>query len=120
MHNNFRSLVATGRARNGEYPNENAPPASRMDLMEYDCHAEQLALSHAGSCDRREIPPFARPGYSENIHILDTTATDLLGAIQNAIASFIFELRGNGIPSNMILTPQVFQRTRRTVTRVAK
>ncbi|KAJ1353864.1 hypothetical protein KIN20_010629 [Parelaphostrongylus tenuis] len=88
MHNNFRSLVATGRARNGEYPNENAPPASRMDLMEYDCQAEQLALSHAGSCDRRELPPFARPGYSENIHILDTAATDLLGAIQNVVRPF--------------------------------
>ncbi|KAJ1362827.1 hypothetical protein KIN20_022513 [Parelaphostrongylus tenuis] len=85
MHNNFRSLVATGRARNGEYPNENAPPASRMDLMEYDCQAEQLALFHAASCDRRELSPFARPGYSENIHILETTATDLLGAIQNVL-----------------------------------
>ncbi|KAJ1363915.1 hypothetical protein KIN20_023878 [Parelaphostrongylus tenuis] len=37
-----------------------------------------------------------------------------------AIANFIFELRGNGIPSNMILTPQVFNRRSRTVTRVSK
>ncbi|KAJ1366837.1 hypothetical protein KIN20_027614 [Parelaphostrongylus tenuis] len=115
-----KSLVARGLARNGEYRNENAPPASRMDLMEYDCHAEQLALNHARSCDRRLSSPFARPGYSENIHVLGTTATDLLGAIQNAIATFTGELSANGIPSNMILTPQVLQRTHRTVTRVAK
>ncbi|KAJ1350693.1 hypothetical protein KIN20_006554 [Parelaphostrongylus tenuis] len=114
------SLVARGLARNGEYRNENAPPASRMDLMEYDCHAEQLALNHARSCDRRLSSPFARPGYSENIHVLGTTATDLLGAIQNAIATFTGELGANGIPSNMILTPQVLRRTHRTVTRVAK
>ncbi|KAJ1353835.1 hypothetical protein KIN20_010596 [Parelaphostrongylus tenuis] len=28
-----RSTDCPSRARNGEYPNENAPPASRMDLM---------------------------------------------------------------------------------------
>uniref|UniRef100_A0A0K0D7C0 Lipoprotein n=1 Tax=Angiostrongylus cantonensis TaxID=6313 RepID=A0A0K0D7C0_ANGCA len=30
---NGLSLVARGLAKNGEYPSENAPPASRMDLM---------------------------------------------------------------------------------------
>ncbi|KAJ1363914.1 hypothetical protein KIN20_023947 [Parelaphostrongylus tenuis] len=72
--------------RNGEYANENAPPASRMDLMEYDCTAEQLALNHVRLCDQRESPVLARPGYSENIHILRTSATDLLGALQNVSA----------------------------------
>ncbi|KAE9413624.1 hypothetical protein Angca_006179, partial [Angiostrongylus cantonensis] len=120
MHNNFRSLVARGLARNGEYASENAPPASRMDLMEYDCQAEQVALNHVRSCDRIPAPPIARPGYSENIHVLATAATDVLGAIQNAIVMFTNELAANGIPSNMILTPQVVQRTQRTVTRVTK
>uniref|UniRef100_A0A0K0DPX3 SCP domain-containing protein n=1 Tax=Angiostrongylus cantonensis TaxID=6313 RepID=A0A0K0DPX3_ANGCA len=84
-HNNFRSLVARGLARNGEYSNENAPPASRMDLLEYDCGAEQLALNHVKSCDRRLSPPASRPGHKENIHILETTATDALGALQNIL-----------------------------------
>uniref|UniRef100_A0A0K0D562 SCP domain-containing protein n=1 Tax=Angiostrongylus cantonensis TaxID=6313 RepID=A0A0K0D562_ANGCA len=114
------SLVARGLARNGEYASENAPPASRMDLMEYDCQAEQVALNHVRSCDRIPAPPIARPGYSENIHVLATAATDVLGAIQNAIVMFTNELAANGIPSNMILTPQVVQRTQRTVTRVTK
>ncbi|KAJ1364834.1 hypothetical protein KIN20_025013 [Parelaphostrongylus tenuis] len=117
---NGLSLVARGLAKNGEYPSENAPPASRMDLMEYDCVAEQFALNHVLLCDKQPSPPSARPGYSENIHVLATTATDLLGAIQNAIASFTSELGTNGIPSNMVITPQVVQRTQRTVTRATK
>ncbi|VDM55337.1 unnamed protein product [Angiostrongylus costaricensis] len=87
---------------------------------EYDCQAEQVALNHVRSCDRIPAPPIARPGYSENIHVLATAATDVLGAIQNAIVMFTNELAANGIPSNMILTPQVVQRTQRTVTRVTK
>ncbi|VDM52756.1 unnamed protein product [Angiostrongylus costaricensis] len=83
MHNNFRSLVARGRAVNAEHPGEFAPPSSRMDLLEYDCTAEAFAHNHVRSCDRRESSPAARPGYQENIHILATTATDALGAIQN-------------------------------------
>ncbi|KAJ1367446.1 hypothetical protein KIN20_028356, partial [Parelaphostrongylus tenuis] len=68
---------------------------------EYDCQAEQLALFHAASCDRRELSPFARPGYSENIHILDTTATDLLGAIQNvSYKSQIYYNLVDGLCSN--------------------
>uniref|UniRef100_A0A0K0D7Y6 SCP domain-containing protein n=1 Tax=Angiostrongylus cantonensis TaxID=6313 RepID=A0A0K0D7Y6_ANGCA len=93
------------------------PPTA---FQEYDCQAEQVALNHARQCDRQPAPPSARPGYSENIHVLATTATDLLGAIQNAIATFTNELGGNGIPSNMLLTPHVLQRTQRTVTRVSK
>ncbi|VDM55394.1 unnamed protein product [Angiostrongylus costaricensis] len=76
-----------------------------MDLMEYDCQAEQVALNHVRLCDRQPAPPSARPGYSENIH---------------AIVTFTNELGGNGIPSNMLLTPHVLQRTQRTVTRVSK
>uniref|UniRef100_A0A0K0D4A8 SCP domain-containing protein n=1 Tax=Angiostrongylus cantonensis TaxID=6313 RepID=A0A0K0D4A8_ANGCA len=114
------SLVARGLAKNGEYPSENAPPASRMDLMEYDCKAEDYALNHVISCDKKQSLPLARPGYSENIHVLETTATDLLGAIQNAIASFTSELGTNGIPSNMVLSPEVLERTEKTVTKTTK
>uniref|UniRef100_A0A0K0D3Q0 SCP domain-containing protein n=1 Tax=Angiostrongylus cantonensis TaxID=6313 RepID=A0A0K0D3Q0_ANGCA len=114
------SLVARGRARNGEYANENAPPASRMDLLEYDCTAEQYALNHVSSCDRHQSAAASRPGYEENIHILETTATDFLGALQNAVATWSNELAANGIPSNEIYTLQVSQRTEKTVTRVTK
>ncbi|VDM52751.1 unnamed protein product [Angiostrongylus costaricensis] len=87
---------------------------------EYDCGAEQLALDHVKSCDRQLSPPTSRPGYKENIHILETTATDVLGALQNAVAMWNKELEANGIPSNLLLTPQIFQRQQKTVTNVAK
>uniref|UniRef100_A0A0K0D7I7 SCP domain-containing protein n=1 Tax=Angiostrongylus cantonensis TaxID=6313 RepID=A0A0K0D7I7_ANGCA len=114
------SLVARGLTRNGEYANENAPKASRMDLLGYDCGAEQLALNHVKSCDRRLSPPASRPGHKENIHILETTATDALGALQNAVAMWNKELEANGVPSNLLLTPQILRRQQRTVTNVAK
>ncbi|VDM55423.1 unnamed protein product [Angiostrongylus costaricensis] len=85
---------------------------------EYDCPAEQFALNHVVLCDKKPSPPYAHPGYSENIHVPAMTATDLLGAIQNAIATFTRELTVNGIASNMVLTPQIFHRTTRTVTKV--
>ncbi|KAJ1363971.1 hypothetical protein KIN20_023945 [Parelaphostrongylus tenuis] len=99
-----QSLVTRGLARNAEHAGENAPPSSRMDLMEYDCHAEQVAHNHILSCNGQPAPPTSRPGYSENVHVLSTTATDVLGAIQNAIGMFTNELGGNGIPSNMLFT----------------
>uniref|UniRef100_A0A0K0DRP7 CAS_CSE1 domain-containing protein n=1 Tax=Angiostrongylus cantonensis TaxID=6313 RepID=A0A0K0DRP7_ANGCA len=87
MHNNFRSLVARGRAANAENPGEFAPPSSRMDLMEYDCVAERYALRHVCSCDKKQSPAAYRPGYQENIHILHTTATNILGALQNLVTN---------------------------------
>ncbi|KAJ1369408.1 hypothetical protein KIN20_030852 [Parelaphostrongylus tenuis] len=99
---------------------KNAPPSSRMDLLVYDCTAENYALNHVRSCDRRQSASASRPGYQENIHILETTATDVIGAIQNAIATFNKELTMNGIPSNMIYTRELRNRRRRTVNRVTK
>ncbi|KJH53633.1 SCP-like protein [Dictyocaulus viviparus] len=119
-HNSFRSNVARGRARNGEYSNENAPPSSRMDLLVYDCGAEQHAFNHVRSCDRQTSPQNARPGYSENIHVLSTTNTDDLGALQNAIQTWENELENNGIPSNMVYSQGLASRTQKIVTNVTK
>ncbi|KJH53705.1 SCP-like protein [Dictyocaulus viviparus] len=119
-HNSFISTVARGRARNGEYSNENAPPSSRMDLLDYDCGAEQHAFNHVRSCDRQISPQNARPGYSENIHILGTTNTDDLGALQNAIQTWQNELENNGVPSNMIYTQAMATRTQKIITNVTK
>ncbi|KAJ1362037.1 hypothetical protein KIN20_021449, partial [Parelaphostrongylus tenuis] len=106
--------------RNGEYANENAPPSSHMNLLTYDCAAEQHAFNHVRGCSGQGSIPIARPGYSENIHVLRTTATDDLGALQNAIVTWQNELPGHGIPSNMIYAPHVANRRSRTVTNVAK
>ncbi|KAK6009099.1 hypothetical protein OSTOST_26001 [Ostertagia ostertagi] len=88
MHNNFRAFVATGRARNGYYAAEYAPPAALMYRLKYDCWAEAYAQAHVRSCSGRVSSPWQRPGWKENIHVLRTTATDDLGAIQNVSLKF--------------------------------
>uniref|UniRef100_A0A0K0DLH8 SCP domain-containing protein n=1 Tax=Angiostrongylus cantonensis TaxID=6313 RepID=A0A0K0DLH8_ANGCA len=90
---------------NGENPDENAPPSSRMYRLRYDCIAEQLALNSVGTCSKRLSSPASRPGYDENIH---------------AITTWSSELETNGIPSDMILTYPVSQRRQRMVLRVTK
>ncbi|KAK6020706.1 hypothetical protein OSTOST_13637, partial [Ostertagia ostertagi] len=104
MHNNFRSLVATGRAKNGFYQWGNAPQAALMYLMIYNCSAEAYAYAHVRRCSGRPSHQWERPGMKESIHVLRTTATDTLGAIQNAIATWQAELANYGVPSNMRFT----------------
>ncbi|KJH48918.1 SCP-like protein [Dictyocaulus viviparus] len=120
MHNNFRSLVARGLARNGDQPNENAPPSSQMDLLVYDCNAEQIAFNHVKSCVKQPSPLPSGSEYSENIHNLQTTPTDILGVLQNAISTWTQELEANGIPSNMIFINELDKRLKKVVTNVTK
>ncbi|KAK5986199.1 SCP domain-containing protein, partial [Trichostrongylus colubriformis] len=107
MHNNFRALVATGRARNGFYPAEYAPPTGLMYRLKYDCWAEAYAHAHVRSCSGQASQASSRPGWKENIHVLQTTATDDLGAIQSAIAKWQSELALTGVPSNMVFTQEM-------------
>ncbi|KJH49525.1 SCP-like protein [Dictyocaulus viviparus] len=120
MHNNFRSRVARGRARNGFGTYENAPPSSRMDLMVYDCEAEQFAISRVKLCTKKPPALLHWSEYSENFHVLGTTATDILGALQNAISTWTKELEINGIPSNMLYTNELGKRKDKVVTNVTK
>ncbi|KAK6016024.1 hypothetical protein OSTOST_18498 [Ostertagia ostertagi] len=75
-----------------------------MYLLRYNCWAEAYAQAHVRSCSGRQSYAWQRPGWKENIHILWTTATDRLGAIQNAIATWQAELARFGVPSNMVFT----------------
>ncbi|EPB66256.1 SCP-like protein [Ancylostoma ceylanicum] len=73
-HNNLRGSIARGQTeKNGNWGI--APPATLMYRMKYDCEAEAYAMSHAQTCDRELLPPDERPGYKENIHVLDTVQT---------------------------------------------
>ncbi|PIO70372.1 hypothetical protein TELCIR_07775 [Teladorsagia circumcincta] len=115
-----RALVATGRARNGYYPAEYAPPAALMYRLKYDCWAEAYAQAHVRSCSGQVSNPWQRPGWKENIHVLRTTATDDLGAIQNAIAKWQSELALNGVPSNMVYTRWMRDATRKVARHMTK
>ncbi|PIO70584.1 hypothetical protein TELCIR_07555, partial [Teladorsagia circumcincta] len=114
------ALVATGRARNGYYAYEFAPPAALMYRLKYDCWAEAYAHAHVRSCSGRVSNPWQRPGWKENIHVLRTTATDELGAIQNAIARWQSELALYGVPSNVIYQYWMRDARRRIVRHMTK
>ncbi|EPB70353.1 hypothetical protein ANCCEY_10546 [Ancylostoma ceylanicum] len=77
-----RGSIARGQTeRNGDWGI--APPATLMYRMKYDCEAEAYAMSHAQTCDRELLLPDERPGYKENIHVLDTVQTTPEGAAQH-------------------------------------
>ncbi|VDO95170.1 unnamed protein product [Heligmosomoides polygyrus] len=75
-HNNYRSSLAEGREYNGRIGY--APKASNMQVMTYDCIAEESARRHAKSCSGKLSDPDSRPGYKENIvHITKTYLNDV-------------------------------------------
>ncbi|KAJ1360632.1 hypothetical protein KIN20_019657 [Parelaphostrongylus tenuis] len=120
--NRFRSLVARGLEANGELSEMNVPLSSRMNLLEYDCTAEQYALNHVKLCDKQLSPEACRPGYKENIHIYE------LGSIlrkeslilQNVIQNWAGQLKDSGIPPDMIFTRRVSEYERNKVDTVTK
>ncbi|KAE9413625.1 hypothetical protein Angca_006180 [Angiostrongylus cantonensis] len=120
LHNYFRSVVARGLARNGEYRSRNAPSSSRMYRLEYDCRAEHYAYNHVKTCDKKLLPPHYRPGYEENIHLFGLTYANPFAAFQNAFVTWTSELRKNGIPWDMIFTYKLSQRRYKSVVRVTK
>ncbi|EYC15562.1 hypothetical protein Y032_0036g3213 [Ancylostoma ceylanicum] len=105
-HNNLRGSIARGQTeRNGDWGI--APPATLMYRMKYDCEAEAYAMSHAQTCDRELLLPDERPGYKENIHVLDTVQTTPEGAAQHAMMKWWSQLASRGIRTDMRYTPEV-------------
>ncbi|KAL6743718.1 hypothetical protein Aduo_016727 [Ancylostoma duodenale] len=115
-----RSSIAVGnKEKNGEIGI--APPAKLMYNMIYHCEAERLAELHVQECDGRESLPTARPGFEENIHILDGVwRTDLMGAAQNAVATWWSELAKHGIRSDMLYTWKISKRKRKRLDNFSK
>ncbi|KAJ1361713.1 hypothetical protein KIN20_021038 [Parelaphostrongylus tenuis] len=120
-HNDFRSLVARGLAKNGLYIGINAPVAANMMLLDYDCTGESFAYDHVKTCDKQLWAENERPNYEENIHILETNETSLSKSfvIQIAISTWASELEDSGIRLNMVFTPKVSQQKKK-VTSVTK
>ncbi|ETN85846.1 SCP-like protein [Necator americanus] len=118
-HNNVRGRIARGQTEvNGNWGI--APPASLMHEMKYDCWAESYAQSHVRSCDGKLSPPESRPGYKENIHVLNTLATDDAGAAQNAMTTWWNQLAANGIRTDMLFSSEVRHRPTNIVTKFTK
>ncbi|RCN38387.1 hypothetical protein ANCCAN_15703 [Ancylostoma caninum] len=115
-----RGSIARGQTERNGASGEIAPPASLMYRMRYNCNAESYAQQHVNSCDRVLSDPAARPGYKENINILDRTATTPEGAAQWALSRWWGQLARNGVPSNMIFSQGVRSRRTGIVTKFTK
>ncbi|EYB90405.1 hypothetical protein Y032_0220g2499 [Ancylostoma ceylanicum] len=115
-----RSSIAIGNKEvNGDIGI--APPAKLMYNMIYHCDAERLAELHVQNCDGKMSPSTARPGFTENIHILDGVwRTDLMGAAQNAVSTWWSELAKHGIRSDMLYTRKISRRKRKRLSSFSK
>ncbi|VDM79099.1 unnamed protein product [Strongylus vulgaris] len=81
-HNGYRASIARGQTEKNGHSGEIVPPASLMYAMRYNPVAETYAQRHVNSCNRVISNPLTRPGFEENINILDRTNTDEEGAAQ--------------------------------------
>ncbi|KHJ98550.1 SCP-like protein [Oesophagostomum dentatum] len=73
-HNEFRSYIARGLARNGT--KGYAPEASVMYKLRYDCELEKLAMEHAKKCTNDHRPASERGGNGENIYTIFISGLD--------------------------------------------
>lgn len=117
-HNNYRSSLAEGREYNGRIGY--APKASNMQVMTYDCIAEESARRHAKSCSGKLSDPDSRPGYKENIvHITKTYLNDVDTA-RKASDRWWKELSMHGVNAEMNFTSEARHRTSKIITHFAK
>ncbi|PIO77608.1 SCP-like protein [Teladorsagia circumcincta] len=110
MHNYFRSRVA-----NGLEPDAlggNAPKASEMLKMVYDCDVEASAIRHSQKCVYEHSSPNDRPGLRENLY--STSVLDVERVTVAAVASQIWwdELKRYGIGPENRLTEALMNRPR--------
>ncbi|KHJ96468.1 SCP-like protein [Oesophagostomum dentatum] len=95
IHNELRSLVARGLARNGTQGY--APKASAMYKLKYDCKLEELAMSHAKTCVYGHRPKSERPNIGENIYNLSVLGADRTMNGEWATADWFYELKRYGV-----------------------
>ncbi|KHJ90112.1 SCP-like protein [Oesophagostomum dentatum] len=95
IHNELRSLVARGLARNGTQGY--APKASAMYKLKYDCKLEELAMSHAKTCVYGHRPNSERPNIGENIYTLLVPGSDRTMNGEWATVDWFYELKRYGV-----------------------
>ncbi|PIO54363.1 SCP-like protein [Teladorsagia circumcincta] len=109
QHNQYRSLVAKGQAKNGTHGGF-AAKAARMLKMSYDCAAEASVMSWIKNCIFKHNPGSDRPGYGQSLW---SGSGSLFKANMTQLAvwsvhSWFNELPTHGAPADNILTWGVF------------
>ncbi|KAL6740869.1 hypothetical protein Aduo_014179 [Ancylostoma duodenale] len=95
MHNQFRSLVAKGQAK--DKLGGNAPKAARMKKMIYDCNIETTAMKHAKRCKFEHSPKEERPELGENVYTITAINMDKTNVAGMASKKWFGELEKFGV-----------------------
>ncbi|KAK5964927.1 C-type single domain activation associated secreted protein ASP3 [Trichostrongylus colubriformis] len=106
-HNEYRSLVAKGEARNGKIGGF-APKAARMFKVSYDCDIEKSMMAWAKKCIGGYSPWKDRIELGENIWMISLPDYDKVAAAINATTSWFKELERIGVPVDNVFTNDVF------------
>ncbi|VDL77533.1 unnamed protein product [Nippostrongylus brasiliensis] len=102
-HNKYRSSVARGLEPDAL--GGNAPKASKMLKMVWDCSVEASAMAHAQKCVYEHSASSTRPGLGENIYMTSTVNFDMVKAANQASSLWWSELAQYGVgPSNNLTT----------------
>uniref|UniRef100_A0A7I4YT47 SCP-like protein n=1 Tax=Haemonchus contortus TaxID=6289 RepID=A0A7I4YT47_HAECO len=106
-HNNYRSLIASGRAMNklGGF----APKAARMMKMSYDCDVETNVVEWAGTCMFGYNSVAQKNRWGTNMHSLSFTPNKTKAAAEGVDAWFS-ELYNIGVPQDNTFTNEFFTR----------
>ncbi|EYB83225.1 hypothetical protein Y032_0340g2994 [Ancylostoma ceylanicum] len=110
MHNNYRSMVAKGQAKDAY--GGNAPRAARMKKMVYDCDIEESAMRHAKRCYFAHSPAHERENLGENLYYTSELRVDKIQAAEQSIKAWFDELAQYGVGQENVLTEQLWNRPR--------
>ncbi|EYC30647.1 hypothetical protein Y032_0004g1697 [Ancylostoma ceylanicum] len=95
MHNEYRSLVAKGQAK--DKLGGNAPKAARMKKMVYDCGIEATAMKPAKRCKFEHSPKEERSELGENVYTITALNVDKTNVAEMASKKWFGELETFGV-----------------------
>ncbi|EYC11699.1 hypothetical protein Y032_0050g2052 [Ancylostoma ceylanicum] len=116
MHNDFRSLVASGQAKDKLIPNGFAPKAANMRKLEYDCRLEEMAAKYARGCVYEHSSNESRyleeekTIAGENLFKTSIPEADEIRALEWATKAWFHELREVGLGKENNLTRALWDR----------
>ncbi|KHJ78002.1 SCP-like protein [Oesophagostomum dentatum] len=102
MHNKLRSSLARGLEKDGL--GGNAPKASKMLKMVYDCEVEASAMKNAQQC----IFEHSDGKFGENLFMTSELNADKVAAVKEASQEWWDELKKYGVGQQNILTQELF------------
>ncbi|PIO73811.1 SCP-like protein [Teladorsagia circumcincta] len=111
VHNQKRSFLALGKAKNGGAYGGYAPKAKKMLKMIYDCDIEENTMQFVKKCVARHSPGKDRPGLGQNLWELPVHKWDWKNASAWAVDDWFAELEQHGFyfeNNNTILTMENF------------